>query len=235
MSTPDFIDKIIISVVTVLPVVIVQIKQYFTNKKDNKIIQDSLKETYAQNQKTQEIVKDHIGKSDFNTELHGIVQARSTNVIRLSKLDSRHKSVLKFVAKSLEDLAFKYYYYKNRKVEHERVDFVDEEMADIETNIKRTVKTSIQDFKTVRYDTGKHEVISFYDFIFDDKNKNPFKNLRILKVALEENGFGTEDGPDFIEIMDKFTKLILVSYTDDVEAWNDIEDYTEKKIKEYAG
>jgi len=213
--------------------IFMQWKSNINNKKDNKIIMESIKETYAQSQKTQEIVKEHIGKSDFNTELHGIIQARSTNVIRLSKLDPKYKSVMKAMSKSLEDLAFKYYYYKNRKIEHERVDFVDEEMVDIETNIKRITKQTIQDFKTMKYGTNKYEVVSFYDFVFDEKNKNPFQNLRILKIALEENGFGTEDGPDFIETMDKFTKLILSSFIDDIKAWENVEDFTDKKINQY--
>jgi len=228
METPSLL-QLIVSIGPVIGVIIMQWKSNVSNKKDNKIIMDSIKETYSQSQRSHEILTEHIETSVFNTELHGVVQARSTNVIRLSKLDPRHKSVMKFASKSLEDLAFKYYYYKNRKVEHERIDFVDEEVTDIETNIKIFVKRAIQDFKTIKYSTGRYEVISFYDFIFDENNKNPFKNLRILKVSLEENGFGTEDGPDFIEIMDKFTKLILVAYTDDVKAWNDVEDHTEKK------
>jgi hypothetical protein len=227
MSLPEFIDKIIISAGTVTPVILFQIKQYFTNKKDNKILQDSLKETYAQGTRMNETLTAHIERADFSTELHGIIQARAANVIRLSQLDSRCKSVMKEMAKKLEDLSFSYYYNKNRKIKHEMQDFLDVEFEDIETGIKRITKQGVQDFKTYKYPTGKTEVISFYDFIYDEKNRNPFKNLRILKIALEENGFDDEEGPDFIETMDKFTKLILVSFIEDVNAWNEIID-TEK-------
>lgn len=227
MQISDLVAQLLITIVSVSPVVIVQLRQTMSVKKDSKVIMDSLKETYAQNNKLNEIITNHVERSEFSSELHGIIQARSANIIRLCQLDARYKSVLKTMANLLEDLAFKYYYNKYRKIKHEIIDFLDVEMEDIETTIKRITKHSVTDTKTYKYGSGgstKEVTISFYDFIYDEVNKNPFKFLRILRIALEENGFDTIDGPDFIETMDKFTKLILVSFIEEVKEWNKIKD-----------
>lgn len=228
MTTHEIIS-LVVSIGPIIGVIIMQVRQNWQIKKDNTIIMNSLKETYAQNSKVNETLTTHVEQSVFKSELHSIVQGRSFNIIRTSQLDPKFKLILKDMSAMLENLAFLFYYNKHRKVKHEMADIIEVEINYIEDYIKSLTRLTIDDYKTIKYGSGgatKEKIISFYDFIYDEENKNPFQFLRILRVALETNGFDTEGGPDFIETMDKFTKLILTSFVDEVSEWNKIKDET---------
>jgi len=227
------IVDVILASLPMIPVIIVQIKQARTATKDNKVILDSLKENYAQTGELKASLTKHIAESQFQQNLHGVIQTRAANLILTSQYETRYKTVMKSMAKKLESLAFRYYYSKYRGVEYEMKDFLTVEIDDIEASIKLQIKHEIPDIKKYKYDRGKVHTISFHDFYYDENTKTPNKYLRILGIVLEENGFdsGEEDAPDFIQTMDKYTKDILTSFMEEVKEWNKIKDIPiEEKI-----
>lgn len=207
-------------------------REKIKTKKENKIIIDSLKENYAQTS----IVKENQEKGkkivDFNLSLKSKLQSRRSQIIRGSKLDTKHKSILKKWAKLIEELAFEYYYNEFRGITYEMKDFLEVELADIEHHIKSRIEHDIKETKIIKYDSNNNPTtISFYTWITDEIHRKPFARMELLSIALEHNGFDDptkEDSPDFIYTMDENLKLILESYVNEVNKWNDLEEPIKK-------
>jgi hypothetical protein len=221
------ISAIIVAAIAIIPAVLAGINQARNSKKSNKIIVDSLKENYQQTSEIKEKLLAHIDESVFERNLRSTIQTRAYNIIALSKLPQPFVAILKLMARQLEALSFRYYYSKYRKIDYEMSDFLDIEFENIKTSITRYIKFDINLTKKYKYSAGKVHTVSFLDFFLNEDVRIPFKHLDLLKVTLIENGFDEEDGPNFIDTMDEYTKVILLSFIDDVHTWNNLSEYKE--------
>jgi len=204
------------------------------NKKENKIIMDSVKENYSQTGELKGAFEKRVAISTFNQNLKSRLQSRRSQIIRASNLDARHKSILKYWAKLIEDLSFEYYYNEYRGISYEMKDFLEVELEEIENSIKAKILHDIQESKVIKYDSMNNETrITFYAWITDVDNRKPFAKMELLKIVLEHNGFDNpdnENSPNFIDTMDEHLKYIMELYIKEVRAWNKIIEPVKKTL-----
>jgi hypothetical protein len=226
----DNILKLFAILLPIAPVVFAQIKQYRATKKDNKIITDSLKELYSQNEKIEKSVTSHQDVTKFNLDLRNGIQIKANQAISYSKLDPEFKAIMKEISRRLESLAFGFYYNKNRGKIYEIEDFVNEEINDLKNCYSALIK-NIDKSKITGWDKfGQPKLVYFDKFMLDENTRRPFCYFDSLKYTLDKNGFDNkndENSPDFIETMIAYTKNTLNKFVDDVNEWNKIKEVPE--------
>ena len=224
----EFIYEVGKSIAPVIPVAWAIINSNKERKKEHKVVADGLRELNAQNEKTRSILDKREDRLLFDQSLTSALQDTRSQAIRTCRLSDSHKTLLRKWSKLLEDLAPSYYYHKYRGIKYKMKNFLDVELADIETRIKAIIRHDVRESKVIKYDfNGNSTVITFYEWIFKEENRQPFNQMQLLGLSLEHNGFDDKtnpDSPDFIDTMDENLNLILDSYINVVREWMDIKE-----------